>query len=301
MYINHFSLLVGYVTVAIVFCWCLSFALKMIRCYVLATMGFVKDLRKYGEWAVVTGATDGIGKEYARQLAKRGFNIVLISRTMAKLQVVAEEIRHESHIEVKVIEFDFSSCSEYDELSLELKDLDVGILVNNVGASYGSMDPFYKCDMVKTVNILHVNTFSDVYMTKIVLSGMVKRRRGAVIHISSASVYLDIPFANVYVATKIFINKFVRSLQLEDVNGVVDHQLVIPCYVASKMSKMSPGLTVPTAAAYVKSAINTIGITDVTHGCFVHETIAVLLKVLPAYLMSSVFLRIRKSRLEKQS
>ena len=290
--------IIGYFVIVMVLMKILHFVWKMIRCYILTTVGFVKDLRKYGEWAIVTGATDGIGKEYARQLAKRGFNIVLISRTKSKLECVAEEIVNDFNVKTKIITFDFSTCSGYDELDAELKVLDVGILVNNVGVSYGSLVAFSNCDIKRTVDVLHTNIFSDVHMTKIVLNGMVARGRGAIVHISSGTSYVDAPLVNVYSSTKVFMNKFVRSMQLE-YDGVINHQLVIPGYVATKLSKMKSSLTAPTPSMFVRSAINTIGIADVTHGCFWHELLAVILG-LPAFIVTPVYMKINERRLKNQ-
>ena len=81
-------LVAGYVTVALAAYKISIFVVFMLRCYILPRFGFHINLRKYGEWAVVTGATDGIGKEYVRQLAKRGFKVVLISRNVEKLEDV---------------------------------------------------------------------------------------------------------------------------------------------------------------------------------------------------------------------
>ncbi|KAM9312170.1 17-beta-hydroxysteroid dehydrogenase type 3-like [Gastrophryne carolinensis] len=109
---------------------------KLLRVFCVHILSRVwrTDLRKYGEWAVITGATDGIGKGYARELARRGFHIVLLSRTLEKLQRVAKEIEQESGRKVKIIQADFTGgCEIYPKIEEGLKDLDIGILVNNVG------------------------------------------------------------------------------------------------------------------------------------------------------------------------
>merc|ERR1719450_829776 len=105
------------------------------RLYFLPKFGVKKDLKKYGSWAVVTGATDGIGKAIAKQLAKRGINIVLISRSSDKLTTVAEELVT-FNVQVKTITYDFSDANNYGQIAEEIEDLDIGILVNNVGISY---------------------------------------------------------------------------------------------------------------------------------------------------------------------
>lgn len=75
------------------------------------------DFKKYGSWALVTGATDGIGKEYARSLAKRGINIILVSRTLSKLETVAKEIQEAFNVETIVIDVNYTSGQEiYDKI-----------------------------------------------------------------------------------------------------------------------------------------------------------------------------------------
>lgn len=95
------------------------------------------NILKYGKWAVVTGCTDGIGKAYADLFAKKGLNVVLISRSLDKLNKQAREIENKYKVETKVIVADFTQIdSIYPNIKAQLADLDVGILFNNVGMAY---------------------------------------------------------------------------------------------------------------------------------------------------------------------
>ena len=101
-----------------------------------------------GGWALITGASDGIGKQYCKELARSGFNIVLMARDETKLDAVAKELREQHTVQTKIIVYDFSELSTQDsaqllktKLEVELKDIDVSILVNNVGcAKFASLD-----------------------------------------------------------------------------------------------------------------------------------------------------------------
>ena len=141
-----------------------------------------KNLKKLGDWAVVTGATDGIGKAYAFQLASKGINVVLISRTKSKLQDVAREITSKfPSVSTKVIVVDFSDFSSTSRQAVSdvCSDLDIGILVNNVGVSYPYPKYFTELTSNEVFGLMEMNVASTTFMTHIVLPGMMDRKRGA--------------------------------------------------------------------------------------------------------------------------
>lgn len=172
---------------------------------------------------VVTGATDGLGKAYARQLAGRGLDVVLISRTQAKLDTTADEIRaqHPGR-QVKCVQADFADADTdtvYGRVARELHGLDVGVLVNNVGLSYPHPEYFLKAaeepdklDAAAAMSGLGPRLFDDMVrcnvtsvlnMCRVVMPGMVDRRRGCVINISSTAARIPCPLLTVYGATKV--------------------------------------------------------------------------------------------------
>ncbi|XP_065649390.1 very-long-chain 3-oxoacyl-CoA reductase [Hydra vulgaris] len=257
------------------------FTWMILYCYLLPALGFYKDLKKYGKWAVVTGATDGIGKHYALQLAEAGLNVVLISRTESKLNALAQEIRSLYGVLTKVIVYDFRNPNGYNAIKEELSSMDIGILINNVGISYENslFLPYHECDLSKNIDVLYTNVFSDVHMTHMVLKGMNERSRGIVVHISSASVYIESPASSFYIPTKSFMTKFVKNLQLNA--SCFEQQLVLPFFVATNLSQKDPSFFVPTSENYVKQSLRTIGLAKVTHGCLVHEFQAILIKFIP--------------------
>ncbi|XP_072006062.1 very-long-chain 3-oxoacyl-CoA reductase-B-like [Engystomops pustulosus] len=233
------------------------------------------DLKKYGGWAVVTGATDGIGKAYALQLAKRGFDVVLISRNEEKLQRVAQEIEKQSQQKAKTIQVDFTGGSEiYPKVENGLKDLDIGILVNNVGMSYVS-DPvrFLEVDDVpkKIDYTLNCNILSMVHMTRIVLPKMLQRKKGLIINISSSTGIRPYPIMTMYGATKAFMDFFSRSLHMEYKSDGITVQSVLPYLVSTNMSfNLKTNIMVKTSDDFVREALDTVGYTTRTNGCLSH-------------------------------
>ena len=200
---------VGYI-ILLWYLWkVLAFIWKFSIQYLVPLFGYTHDLRKYGEWAVVTGCTDGIGLQYALQLAAKGFNIVLISRSEEKLRTLSREITVKFDVKTRIIVYDFTKVDGYENISKDLDNLDIGILVNNVGTNYGGPVLQGKNDLQKTFDIMAVNMFSCVGVSHAVIKGMCQRKRGLMIHISSISAKIHYPCANVYAATKIFMNKFI--------------------------------------------------------------------------------------------
>ena len=272
----------------------ICFVWYFIRTYLFTRLGFHKDLKKYGKWAVITGATDGIGKEYAKQLAEEGLNIVLISRTKEKLEAVASEIRKKSKVETLTIVYDFTDIEGFDALDEILNGLDIGVLINNVGMAYGRpLKMLHQCDIDKVSNITKVNIFSVLHMTHFIQKGMMKRKRGAIVHISSGSIFLKAPGLNVYPATKLFVLKLVESLQLE-CEGIIDHQVLTTMYVESNMSQVKATFTIPSASDYVSSAIKTIGVAPVTCGYPSHEIVFLLLTAVPKDFSAFCYKMMRK-------
>ncbi|XP_040266594.1 very-long-chain 3-oxoacyl-CoA reductase [Bufo bufo] len=229
---------------------------------------------RIGKWAVVTGATDGIGKAYAEELAKRGMSIVLISRSQEKLDDVSKSIREKFKVETKVIAADFGKPAEiYDRIEAGLKGLEIGVLVNNVGISYEYPEYFLEIpDLDNTLDkLITINITSVCKMTRLVLPGMLERSKGVILNISSASGMYPVPLLTVYSATKAFVDFFSRGLHAEYKSKGVTVQSVLPFFVATKMSKVrKPTWDKPSPEDYVRSALNTVGLQTQTNGYLAH-------------------------------
>ena len=200
-------------------------------------------------WAVVTGATDGIGLGFCEVLTELGFNVLLISRNPQKLKTTVEENllgrRPFPVAQLRTLAFDFKDSSDpakWEALMAELRQLDISILVNNVGTSDIKMFEQFSQEFI--ADILNINCVSMAALTAEVARLMAHRdRRSAIINLSSFVGEQAAPFMTLYAATKAFNREFSNSIALE--HPSIDVLCLKPMFVESPLSKQKRGLGVP--------------------------------------------------------
>lgn len=249
---------------------------------------------------MVTGATDGIGKALCFELAKRGLNIILISRSMTKLNEVSDAIQAKyPKIATKVIAVDFSNFDSASQGKVRsLVDLlEVGVLINNVGMSYPYPTYFAELSHADVTAMINLNVVSTTIMSHLVLPRMVERKRGAIVCISSAASQLPSnPLLAQYAAAKAYVDKFAESLHSEYASFGIDVQVQNPLYVTSKLSKIrKASLTVPSPAAYARVSANAIGFESQTSPFFLHAAQLWVMSLLPRSLLEAQVRNMHKS------
>ncbi|KAG1050959.1 hypothetical protein G6F43_006805 [Rhizopus delemar] len=225
------------------------------------------SLKKFGAgqgaWAVITGATDGIGKEFALQLAKKKFNVFLISRTASKLEAVAEEIASQYGVETKCFAMDFTKGNpeDFSKVGEILNSIRVGVLVNNVGVNHEIPTPFEEEDETIINNIVEVNIKGLMKMTKLVLPQMKTNRNGLIFNLGSFAGLVPTPYLSVYSAGKAFLSTWSQALGTEVAKDGIVVEHVNTYFVVSAMSKIrKPTILIPTAKNYVASVLSKVGV-----------------------------------------
>jgi len=162
--------------------------------------------------ALVTGASSGIGKEIARALAKRGFNLVLIARSVDKLQTVSEEIENTYGVNCYIVNADLSISGAAEAIFNRVKSLGVHIdvLVNDAG--FGKFGDFYKFDLDTYKRMIHLNVLTLTELTYLFGKEMIKNKRGWILNIASTAAFQPIPNFAVYAATKAYVKNFSNAL-----------------------------------------------------------------------------------------
>ncbi|KAJ6639388.1 Very-long-chain 3-oxoacyl-CoA reductase [Pseudolycoriella hygida] len=217
-------------------------------------------------------------------LAERGFNVILVSRTLAKLQDVAKEISKSFNVQTKVVAVDFTSSSEiYGQIKQQIAGIEVGILINNVGMFYEFPESFLDIpEREKLIqDMIRCNITTVPMMCSLILPQMVQRKRGLIINISSIASVIPGPKMAIYSASKAFVTKFSEDLAAEYQSHGVDIQVMITGGVGTNMSQMEGGVFgMPTARQYVESTLRYVGYSRKTTGFFAHSFL-----LLTTYLM----------------
>lgn len=194
-----------------------------------------EDIANFGEWAVITGSTDGIGKAIAREMAKKGINIILISRNKEKLNSTATELENDFHIKTFCIQADFTDRNCYSNIREGLKDKDIGILVNNVGIIVGKWTEYTSISEETLWDEIEVNCGAVAIMTRIVLPHMKTKKKGLIINMSSFSTVCGFPLFGLYPSSKSFMNTFSYNIEDEFKKYNIKVKNLIPAFVNTKL------------------------------------------------------------------
>lgn len=188
-------------------------------------------------WALVTGASDGIGVEFCKQLGERNYNLILVARREAKLNEVAAHLRDTLGVETRVVACDLAAPRAAEDLHRRVRELgiEVDVLVNNAGLLFNGY--FDELDLAGQEAMLEVNVVALTSLTHRFVSDMLARGRGRVLNVASTASWIGIPLENVYAASKAYVLSFTLALadELRRKNRGVTATVVCPSYTDTKM------------------------------------------------------------------
>ena len=192
---------------------------------------------RYGEWALVTGASSGIGAEFARAFAREGVSCVLSARREDRLRELASELEKSHHVATRVVAADLAAPDGADRLAAAVADLDLAILVNNAG--FGHAGRFDRCDPQRLRDMLQVNCVAPVVLTSKLLPHLLERGRGAIVITGSVAGRQPLPLHGVYSATKAFDSSFGEALWAELRGTGIDVLVLEPGVTATEFHTVS--------------------------------------------------------------
>jgi uncharacterized protein len=187
----------------------------------------MKNLRStYGQYALITGASSGIGAEFARQLAKAGLDLVLVARRQDKLLSIAAALHQQFDTRVETVELDLLDEGAVDELAGRTEQLDIGVVV--LGAGVFTSGPFTDNTLLSETELVTLNAIRPMQLTHHYASAFADRHRGGIILIASTVGHQAAPYLANYAATKTYIASLGQALNYELKRSGVDLTVLSP-------------------------------------------------------------------------
>jgi short-subunit dehydrogenase len=190
------------------------------------------SLETFPKMALVTGASSGLGAEFARQLAARGYDLVLAARRLERLQALGEALQTEYGVNAQAQQADLSDMTGIEQLVSIIHALPrLDLLLNNAG--FGTVGRFHRVDEAKELAMVNVHMVAPVMLCRAALPGMLARNQGAIINVASLAGL--IPIRNVlYFSTKAFLTSFSEALRTELRGSTVRLQALCPGFILTE-------------------------------------------------------------------
>ena len=187
--------------------------------------------------ALITGASSGIGKEFAKIMAKKGYDLVLVARNKQELEKLSEELKKENNIDIQIIDADLSVKENCIEIHKKVPDVD--ILINNAG--FGDCGNFTKTSLNKEISMINTNIVAYHILMKLYLIDMKEKGEGKILNVASIAGFMPGPLMSTYYATKAYIVRISESIreELKKEKSKVQISILCPGPVNTNFSKVA--------------------------------------------------------------
>ena len=169
--------------------------------------------KKYGPWALITGASSGIGKEISMRLAEAGLHLVITGRNETVLNRLARTMENAYGVKVKVIVADISHMAGLHDLMEEIDEIDLGLLIASAG--FGTSGPFVESEITRELNMLQLNNMALMMLTHYLGRRFALRKKGGIVLMSSIVAFQGVPHSAHYAATKAYVQSLGEALYHE--------------------------------------------------------------------------------------
>ncbi|XP_062858511.1 inactive hydroxysteroid dehydrogenase-like protein 1 [Trichomycterus rosablanca] len=263
-------------------------------CYRLIRLHFIPRLmssgdlvHRYGRWAIISGASEDIAKAYAEELARHGVSLILVSRDVSSVRDSAASISEAHGVETISVEADFSlgpaACTS---IVNAVADKDVGFVVNCLSSHLHVSQSFHRLSESELWHVINDSVSAASLITRLALPGMVERRRGAVVNISSGRCCRSSEGTVVLSAATAFLDHFSRALRYEYAPQGVFVQSLVPYRVAPRDPEggFMTSWFVPEPRVYARHALSTLGVSHRTTGYWPHTLQLRLVRCVPEWI-----------------
>lgn len=246
-------------------------------------------IKKYGKWALVTGASSGIGLEFARRLAAENYNLILVARREERLKSISESLKARHKIEIEIIAGDLTDDKTIQAIKENTKDKEVGLLINNAG--FGSTGEFAGNDSAMESKMVMLNCVAPTILTHHFVNGMIERKRGGIIFLGSLVAFQSTPMMAVYSASKAFNLFLGEALWYELRKHNIDVLALNPGGTKTefqRIASLDDGPFVSTPEHVVETALNALGKKPSVIDGFFNKFMAVAGKIVPRKIIVQI-------------
>ena len=256
--------------------------------------------------ALVTGASSGIGAAFSERLARDHYDIVLVARDRARLEQIAAKLSERYGIEAEVLSADLTKSSDLCLVENRIAgDTGLDVLVNNAG--FGTAGAFASLDPDREEEEIRLNVLALVRLTHAALPGMIARRAGAIINVSSMAGFQPGPFNATYCATKAYVNSFTEALHEELRGSGVKMQALCPGFTRTEFQKRAgldtshlPEFVWMSPESVVEASLEGLGRDVVLVPGYANRAVAAMATAIPRSVTRRLVGGMMRSRFEKK-